>query len=249
MSLSSLVLQNYINKCKGWINPDSTDLTPQITHLSSYYSPAGSTSLVSIVGKNFYTYSVVAFGTFRPTPYFINSNNIQFYVPNTIHSGIYPIQIFNGSTQSNSINYTIDNASGFWLLKSNGSISNTNSGMVSIYTLSRGIPVNISTNITGAYNNIYIVPNTSSWFICDCPKNMFVALPSQSQYIGREITFRNITEFTVASIGIAGQTQSYPSNIKLNGTLTNQILPGIVGSWVTLVYDGVNWIVVQSSPF
>ena len=128
--MSDLVYQNYNNRCQGWTNPTSNVFGPQINGLSGYYSPAGSTTLVSISGSGFYSYSTLAFGTYNPTSYFINSNNIQFYVPLSLNSGTYTVQIFNGSIGSNIVNYTIDNASGFWLLNSNGTISNTNSGLV-----------------------------------------------------------------------------------------------------------------------
>jgi hypothetical protein len=124
--MSDLVYQNYNNKCKGWVNPSSLSYAPQINSLSGYYSPAGSTTLVSINGSNFYSYSKIAFGTFNPTVYFINSNIIQFYVPNTLSSGTFPVQVFNGTTGSNSVNYTIDNASGYWLINANSTITNTN---------------------------------------------------------------------------------------------------------------------------
>jgi hypothetical protein len=125
--MSGLVFQNTTNKCAGWINPSSLQLGPHIDSLSSFYSPAASNSLVVIFGANFYSYSSVKFSTYTPTVYFINSSQIEFYVPSSLISGIYSIQVFNGSFGSNSVNYTIDNASGFWVQNSNGTISNSNS--------------------------------------------------------------------------------------------------------------------------
>ena len=106
--MSDLVYQNYNNRCKGWVNPSNLNFGPIIYNLSGYYSPAGSTTLVSINGDNFFSYSSISFGTFKPTVYFINSNILQFYVPSTLNSGIFPVQVFNGSIYSNSVNYTID---------------------------------------------------------------------------------------------------------------------------------------------
>ena len=149
--MSDLVFQNYNNRCKGWTNPSSITFGPQIDSLSGYYSPAGSTTLVSINGQNFFSYSTISFGTYSPTVYFINSNILQFYVPSTLNSGTNPVRVVNGSVQSNSVNYTIDNASGYWLLNSNGSISNTNtnqSSLVSVGALARGAPKTITTDMT-----------------------------------------------------------------------------------------------------
>ena len=93
--MSDLVFQNYNNRCKGWTNPSSITFGPQIDSLSGYYSPAGSTTLVSINGQNFFSYSTISFGTYSPTVYFINSNILQFYVPSTLNSGTLPVQVFN----------------------------------------------------------------------------------------------------------------------------------------------------------
>ena len=112
--------------CSGWRDPSSVFAGPTIISLSSYYSPAGSTSLVVVLGANFYSYSIVRFGTFTPTVYFINSGQLQFYVPSSLFPGTYPVQVFNGAVGSNIVNYTIDNSSGYWILNPNGSITNSN---------------------------------------------------------------------------------------------------------------------------
>lgn len=236
--MSDLVLQNYSNKCRGWTNPSSLVFGPQIISLTGYYSPAGSTTLVSIFGSYFYSYSVVNFGTYQPTSYFINSTNIQFYVPYTLNSGTYTVQVFNGSVGSNVVNYTIDNASGYWLLNSSGSITNTNVGgtnssIVSITSLARGIPIIITTST-------YSVPVNVNWIICNYTGGILtITLPYGNQYIGRELTVRNITTNAV---------NSTLSNISLNGIVSSSLLiAGIRGLWVTLVYDGTNWIVLQDN--
>ena len=124
--MSDLVYQNYNNKCQGWVNPSNQVYGPHITSLSGYQSPAGSHTIISINGSGFYSYSSVLFGTYYPNVYFINSNILQFYVPSSLSSGTFPVQVFNGSYGSNIVTYTIDNASGYWLLNPSGSISNTN---------------------------------------------------------------------------------------------------------------------------
>jgi hypothetical protein len=124
--MSGLVFQNTKPKCNGWTNPADLNIGPHIDTLSSFYSPAASNSLVVVFGTNFYSYSSIQFSTFTPTVYFINSNQLEFYVPTTSLSGIYAIQVFNGSFGSNIVNYTLDNASGYWIRNSNGTITNTN---------------------------------------------------------------------------------------------------------------------------
>ena len=92
--MSDLVYQNYNNKCQGWVNPNDISFAPQIISLSSYQSPSGSSTVVSINGLNFYSYSTISFGTFTPTVYFVNSNILQFYVPNTLSSGTFSCSSF-----------------------------------------------------------------------------------------------------------------------------------------------------------
>jgi hypothetical protein len=240
--MSGLVFQNNNNKCQGWTNPSDNIFGPVIYGLSSFYSPAGSTSLVSINGANFYCYTTISFGIYNPTVYFINSNILQFYVPSNLNSGTYPIQVFNASIPSNSVNYIIDNASGYWLLSGNGNITNSNKGLTSVSALSRGAPVIIT--------NDYIVPDNISWIICNKSDSILkITLPNGTQYIGRELTFRNI--------GITKVESSSNNIILLSGTTPlnaqKDIMPlynpsaNANGIWVTLVcVDGLNWVIMQS---
>jgi len=237
------------NKCQGWVNPSNLSFAPQITFLSGYQSPAGSNNVVAINGNYFYSYSTILFGTFNPTVYFINSNLLQFYVPNTLTSGTFPVRVFNGSIGSNNVNYTIDNASGYWLLNSNGSISNTNTSGVNVNWLSRGAPVYL--NKTGispepyTLTNPYIVSNIVNWIItgADGPSNFYIQLPIGTQYIGRELTIKSLgTTFPVLS--------TINNIISLNGgpssTPTTTILSG-GNYWATLVnYDGTLWIIMAA---
>lgn len=231
--MSDLFYQNYSNKCQGWTNPSSLFYGPQILSLSSYQSPAGSTSLVSINGSNFYSYSYVSFGTYKPTVYFINSNIIQFYVPSTLNAGTFTIQVFNGSVASNPVNYTIDNASGYWLINSNNNITNTNTGGTVVSSwLSRGAPTIIPLNTTA-----YTILNTDNWIICNTTPTITITLPAGSIYIGRELTFKNIT---------SGVVNANANVISPDGTITNTTILSVIG-WVTLVYNGSLWIIMQSS--
>lgn len=250
--MSDLVYQNYNNKCQGWTNPTNTIFGPQINNLSGYYSPAGSTTLVSISGSGFYSYSVVAFGTYNPTSYFINSNIIQFYVPSSLNSGTYPVQIYNGSIGSNIVNYTIDNASGYWLLESSGSITNTNtanSWLVSVSSLSRGAPIIITNQSTDIVNNTYTVPKNVNWIICNysSANSLVISLPAGTEFTGREITLKNFQP---------NQVTSNATNIinDINSQAISQILPAATSSetssfypWATLVYNGSNWYIMQSN--
>jgi hypothetical protein len=209
---------------------------PIIHGLSSYQSPAGANTVVSITGQNFFSYSSIVFGTFRPTVYFINSLVLQFYVPNTLNSGDFPVQVFNGSIGSNTVVYTIDNASGYWILNSNGTISNTNSGLCTINALSRNVPYIINDS------NTYVVPDNVSWIICDneATEDVHVTLPAYTEYTGREITFKNIGN---------GLVQNTDANVVpfTGGSGGTQIV-GING-WVTLVYTGSVWITMQQGYF
>lgn len=103
-------LQFNVPSCKGWIPPGPNN--PTITSLSGYYSPAGATVLLSVFGTNYKPYSVVKFGTFFPTTYFISTQQLQMYVPTSIVAGTYPVQVFNDGVGSNVVNYTLDPSGG-----------------------------------------------------------------------------------------------------------------------------------------
>lgn len=247
--MSDLIYQNYSNKCKGWVNPSNLFFGPEIISLTGYQSPSGSNTVVSIIGTNFFSYSIIRFGTFTPTVYFINSTLLSFYVPNTLTSGTFPVQVCNGSVCSNIINYTIDNASGYWLLNSNGTISNTNSnGGISVSWLSRGSPLELFNNVApGPYNpsSPYKLADNVNWIICDgggLP--IYIELPSGNSYNGREIMFKSIT--------INSNIISTTTNIKtLDGsTITNLIVSATTsGNWSTLVYNASQnaWIIMQAN--
>jgi hypothetical protein len=181
----------------------------------------------------------VSFGTYKPTVYFINSNNLQFYIPSILNSGTYTVQVFNGAFGSNIVNYTIDNASGYWLLNPNGSISNTNnsgtnSSLVSITSLSRGAPVTVDTVS-------YTVPNNVNWIICDTSLGIVtITLPLGVEYSGREIMLKNIGSNIVES--------STTNIIELDTTnSTTTILDATPGKWATIISNGNYWIIMQAN--
>jgi len=225
-------------RCQGWVNPGNLYYGPQIDSLSSYQSPSGSNTVVAINGSNFcYGVSTISFGTFFPTVYFVNSNILEFYVPNTLSSGTFPVQVFNGSIGSNIVTYTIDNASGYWLLNSNNNISNTNSSGVVATWLSRGAPV----TLRNSYNSLnpYTVPNNVNWIICDAVTNIYITLPVGTQYPGRELMFKSISGTIFATSSII-QPLAGGSNV-------NKICEN--GKWVTLVSNnsGSMWYVMAGN--
>jgi hypothetical protein len=98
-------------------------------------------------------------------------------------------------------------------------------------SFSRGAPVAKTANFT--------VVDTDNWIICAATANITATLPDASTQVGREIMLKNIAAFTVVSataniVPLAG------------GTATNAILPATAGSWVTLVSNGTNWVIMQS---
>lgn len=251
--MGDLSYQNYTNKCQGWVNPDSLSFNPQINSLTGYQSPAGSNTVVSINGINFCSYSRIAFGTLSPTVYFINSNVLQFYVPNTLSSGTFPVQVFNGSIGSNVVNYTIDNASGYWIMNPNGSISNTNQGstnMVQVQSLSRGLPKTLESIESDNYPfaNPYVVQKNDNWFNCNSTfAVIFVTLPRPENNPGREIMFKMYNngvlhnDLRSTSVNILPLNSFIPSDIIISSGI--DVIH--CKSWVTLVSNGTYWMVMQ----
>jgi hypothetical protein len=116
----------------GWINPATNSFLPIITSLSVTNSISGANAIVAILGSGFKPYSTITFGQYSPIQIFISSGQINFYVPFTATNGSYPVQVYNASTKSNSINYTVDNSIGFWNIDVSGQITNSNSNGVKI---------------------------------------------------------------------------------------------------------------------
>jgi hypothetical protein len=216
--MSDLVYQNYNSKCRGWVNPDSIVFGPQITGLSGYQSPSGFNTLVAVSGNYFFSYSTISFGTYKPTVYFVNSNSLEFYIPNSLTSGTYPVQVFNGSVGSNIVNYTIDNASGFWSLDSSGSIFNTNKnsltggglsvqGVISQTLFASGC-TSIGTNSLPIYstgkNNTCIGQNAGS----------NITSGQNNTCIGYNAKLENGTDSNQIILGTSSETVNIPGNCK-----------------------------------
>jgi len=256
--MSDLVYQNYNTRCQGWVNPSNLSFGPVITSLSSFQTPAGSSTVVSIFGSYFFSYSTIRFGTFTPTVYFVNSTRLNFYVPSSLNYGTFPVQVCNGDVCSNIVNYTIDAASGFWLLDGQNIINSNgnNSGGVGVTWLSRGAP-KIIDNSSNDYNidYPYKIPDNINWIICSDDNfgayQYFIELPTGPEYNGREIMIRNncvsdvVTQWNVV--------------IPLNRTeptgFDTVIVKGYAGSappiglWSTLVYDATSniWYIMQAN--
>jgi uncharacterized protein (TIGR03437 family) len=156
--------------CQGW-NPPNNLYAPTISYLSSNFTPAGSTTLIAIFGTNFKLYSTIKFGTFTPTMIFISSAQIDFYMPSSAFPGNYPVQVFNDTTPSNTVDYTVYESPGLWYQNPANSniISNSNTGGLVVNG-----PIKINSNFVNlvntnsgnlAFNDAYSVSNsqTISW--------------------------------------------------------------------------------------
>jgi hypothetical protein len=117
--------------CARMIGKKFPILEPSIISLSSSYSVAGSTTLITLYGNNYRDYSIIRFGNKDVESIFISSSYLSFYVPYNFKSGTYTIQVNNDGIFSNVVDFTIDESVGFWdLIEENNSISNTNEGDV-----------------------------------------------------------------------------------------------------------------------
>ena len=154
--------------CRGWTNPTTNSTGPVITSLSSYSSISGSTTVVAIIGTGFTIYSQVHFGTYTPESWFINSGQINFYVPISASPATYPIQVFNDPTKSsNIVNYIVDLNAGPWNVTSGSDVlSNNNTGGVNITgptTITGGTTtINGNLIVTGPGNITYTSLTQSS---------------------------------------------------------------------------------------
>lgn len=105
-------------------------------------------------------------------------------------------------------------------------------GLWNFQSLSKGAPVTKSANFSVVPGeNIIVVDNSSS--------NVVATLPTASQWPGLELTIKTIQNRAVTSVS---------SNVvQLNGTgPSTSIVPATAGSWVNLVSDGTNWIIMNS---
>ena len=96
----------------------------------------------------------------------------------------------------------------------------------------RGAPVTKTGNFTLA--------DTENWIICNnTAATTTVTFPAASSWTGREVMIKNIAARTV----ISASSNVVPINSATAGTA---ILPATAGTWVKLVSDGTNWVIMQS---
>jgi hypothetical protein len=148
-------------------------IIPKINKLSSYYSPAGATSLIVILGEHFNKFSIIKFGLTTPVVIFISSQQLEFYIPANTIPGNYPIQVINDNISSNIVNYNIDNSSGYWLLDPRTqTIINTNQNGVIIKPPIIGLP--FLTGFFGIKNNI--IDNSNTFLIINSLSSSYINL-------------------------------------------------------------------------
>lgn len=102
-------------------------------------------------------------------------------------------------------------------------------------SLSRNMPVTVTAD--------YTVQDSVSWIIADkASGNLTLTLPAATSWRGREIMVKNLRS--------SGTVISASSNVvPVDGTSAGTaILPAIAGSWVTLVSNGGNWVIMQQRP-
>jgi len=186
--------------CRGWAPHTENFTVPVISTLSIYASAVGATTMVSVFGSNFYSYSSILFGSEVPSVQFVNSNCLQFYVPTYLVAGTYPVQVSNGASRSNIVNYVVEPTSGLWQQLSDSSIVNTNAnafssasvagtGIVRMGVLSLSAPLTITDSnqeqmtqaTVGQYN----------WIICNASAPYTLPVPTAQQYAGRQLMVKS----------------------------------------------------------
>ena len=86
----------------------------------------------------------------------------------------------------------------------------------------------------------FTLANSEAWVINNkSGSTCTVTLPAASAWGGRAVTFKNLQLQTLVSAS---------SNVVplIGGAAGTAILPGLVGSWATLVSDGTNWVIMAS---
>jgi len=103
---------------------------------------------------------------------------------------------------------------------------------ISSGSFSRGAPVTKTADFTVAFNENWIISNRAA--------TNTATLPAAATYPGREITLKTIQAQAVVSAS---------SNVvpRAGGSAGTAILPATDGAWATLVSDGTNWEIMQSS--
>ena len=86
----------------------------------------------------------------------------------------------------------------------------------------------------------FTLADTEGWVINNkSGSTCTVTLPAASAWGGRAVTFKNLQLQTLVSAS---------SNVVplIGGAAGTAILPGLIGSWATLVSDGTNWVIMAS---
>jgi hypothetical protein len=102
-------------------------------------------------------------------------------------------------------------------------------GLWNFQSFGRGVPVFKNTSFT--------VANGENWIVCTA--TLTITLPTGTNYIGEELMIKNVG---------ANQVLSNAVNIRqADNTVSNVILSAVAKNWVTLVYNGVNWVKMEGN--
>lgn len=125
---------------------------------------------------------------------------------------------------------TDETGSGANVFATSPTLVTPNIGEATATNLRRGAPVSKTSSFSVAAGE--------NWIICN-GAGIVVTLPAAASFTGREIMFKNIS---------ANAVTSNASNVVplAGGAAGTALLPASAGSWVTVVSDGTNWIIMQS---
>lgn len=91
------------------------------------------------------------------------------------------------------------------------------------------------------YNGSFSIQDSDSWVIINPSANITVTMPSAANFVGRIVTFKNITNYSA-------KAQSAVVVPMSGTTATDVIFPtGCAGGFTTVVSDGSNWIKMQEN--
>lgn len=98
----------------------------------------------------------------------------------------------------------------------------------------------VRTTVPVTKTTAFAVADSENWLIVNGTASVTVTLPAAASYIGRAITIKTISAFTVVSAS---------SNVVplVGGAAGAALLAATPGKWVSLVSDGTNWIVMQGN--
>jgi hypothetical protein len=121
-------------------------------------------------------------------------------------------------------------------------ISTQTSGNLDLVTRVTGVlPVaNGGSGVVATKTADFTLADNEGWIINNkTGSTCTVTLPAASAWVGRVVNFKNLQTQTVVSAS---------SNVVplIGGAAGTAILPLIVGSWVTLVSDGTNWVAMAA---